>query len=161
MRSFVRECEPTRVSLENYLLVLFSESGLDPAASSGVAWGLNQAQGPLLRAAGYTREPSTFTELGVSDQMPFVGRMLRQQIREVGHVPESAEELWRMNLSPAAERSQSDVIYSRGTRNYDANAALDANRDGVITLSDLAARLAPVRAGAAFQRHLAQLRRVR
>lgn len=161
-RAFLEAVQPTGVPLEAVLAVYAAESNLDPAASSGVAWGLPQAQGPLLRAAGFSGSPASFADLSVAEQAPFIGRMLRVQIRGIGYTPQTAPELYRANLSPAAARARAHVIYRQSEpterRNYEANRALDRERKGSITLDDLAHVMQRAQTFESYRRVLAQLR---
>lgn len=161
LRAFRDAVGLSGVPLEAALAVYAAESGLDPAASSGVAWGLPQAQGPLLRAAGFTAHPSAFARLSVAEQAPIIGRILRLQSRSIGYVPSSAVELYRANFSPAAARARAHVIYRRSEPSeraaYEANRALDVNRTGQITLDDLARVVARAQRSEAYQRVLRQM----
>lgn len=164
MRTFIREIRPSGVPLDAMLAMMVAESGLDPEASSGSAWGLNQAQGPLLRASGWTGPPPSFGKLSVSEQLPWVAKMLRVQIRAIGYAPQNAAELWRMNLSPKAAKAKADPIYRRDVPEerplYEGNKGLDRDGKGAITMNDLQRVMAGVTRRAQFQTHLAQLRRL-
>lgn len=139
MLELARAVRSTGINPDTMLLVYTVESGLDPHATSGSAWGLNQAQGPLLRAAGWTEEPSAFGRLGVADQAPWLAKMLEIQIRQVGrqHI-RNALDLYVMNISPSAARSEKEVIFARDNPAerdfYEANfRVFDPKRTGVIT----------------------------
>lgn len=162
MQAFLDAVKPTGVKPADALLVYALESGLQPEATSGVAWGINQAQGPLLRAAGFRSPPESFARLDAEQQMPFIGKMLAVQARSIGYVPASSAELYRANLSPAAAKSRAEIIYTRaidGAR-YTQNRGLDHGNKGAITFDDLAQTLAQVASSALYARHLAKLRRL-
>jgi hypothetical protein len=149
------------IPLAELLLLLAVESGLDPHASSGSAWGLHQAQAPLLRRAGWLSTPESFGDLGVAEQLPWIRRMLQLQIKTIGYVPKTSIDLFRMNLSPAAAKSKASVIYDRSQpkqrAQYDANKALDRAGKGRIDLDDLTERLQQVFESQRYKIHLALL----
>ena len=163
MRAYIELFTPVLGNhLEPYLAMMAAESGLDPQASSGSAWGLNQAQGPLLRAAGWRATPAAFGGLNVIGQLPFVARMLKVQIGGIGYVPITGAEFWRMNLSPKAAKERADVIYTRerDPRAYAGNKGLDQGKKGFINMADLQTVFDRVSGTPLVQRHWAQLRRL-
>jgi hypothetical protein len=165
MRAFVAAVAPTGVNPAHALHVYASESNLDPAAMprSQAAAGLMQAQRTLLKAAGWTDTVPAFARLGVAEQAPWIGKMLRLQIGGVGFVPRSALELYLVNLSPLAAKEGRDVIYRRDDPVegplYNGTKGLDVEGKGFINRADLARVLARVERNARLQRHLALLRR--
>lgn len=162
MAQFARELAPVGVPLDQLLLVLAAESGLDPHAARSSAWGLNQAQQALLSDAGWKGTGPAYATLGVSSQIPWLGRMLPVQFRWIGYKPQTAIELFRMNLSPMAAKARSEVIYDSGKLSeagmYAGNKALDVTNDGRIDMTDLGARLIEVSRTPRYQRHLAMLK---
>jgi hypothetical protein len=161
MAQFKRELAPLGVPLEELLLMLSAESGLDPHAQRGNAFGLNQAQPTLLGDAGWKGTGPGFASLNVSDQIPWLGRMLRVQFTWVGEKPQTAIDLFRMNLSPVAAKAHAEVIYDRSVVSqrpfYESNAQLDVTNDGRIDMADLASRLVSVANTPRHKRHLALL----
>lgn len=162
LEAYARELGPI-VSLEPYLSVLALESGLDPAASSGSAWGLNQAQGALLFAAGWPSSPAAFGNLDVQQQLPWIAKMLRRQINAIGYTPSTAAELLRMQLSPRAARDRSDVVFDARSDAtfYAANSWLDRNKTGRVTMADLARELGAVEQQQRYRSHVERLRALR
>jgi hypothetical protein len=164
MAQFKRELSDVGVPLEDLLLMLSAESALNPHAQRSNAFGLNQAQPTLLTDCGWRGTGPSFASLNVSDQIPWLGRMLRVQFGWIGYKPQSAIDLFRMNLSPVAARSRSEVLYDRSVEAqrpfYESNASLDVTRDGRIDMTDLASRLITVARTPRHQRHLALLRSV-
>lgn len=164
VEAFVRELGGLGMPLEPLLLVMAAESGLNPRASSGVAWGLMQAQGPVLKSAGWTREPSSFTQLSVQQQLPWIRKMLTKQVAFSGYAPQTSVEIFRMNLSPVAGKNRNAIIYDStvpGQRQaYAANRQLDLSGKGRIDVSDLANNLANVERTQHYNRHRAMLRGV-
>lgn len=164
MRAFIDTLKPVGVPLDALLAMCCAESGLDPHASSGSAWGIHQAQSPLLQAIGWKAAPQAFGKLSVEEQLPWVAKMLREQVRQIGYAPQNAAELWRMNLSPKAARARADILYRRDDPKeaaaYNGNKALDHGKKGWISMADLAESMASVTRGELFKFHLAQLRRL-
>lgn len=157
--------EPTGIEPEHALLVYAAESRLNPAAANRAAWGLPQAQAPLLRALGWQDEPSAFARLTVAQQAPWIRRILESQIRDIGYTPASALELYTANFSPLAAREKRWVIYSRDdpsqTDFYNSNRNLDREKKGYITTGDLDRVLHHVEKLGIYKRTLEQLRRLR
>lgn len=150
----------SRSDLEDVLLLFAVESRLDPAAKRSNAWGLMQAQLPLLREVGWKAEPAAFASLKVQRQLPWVAKMLEVLVRRIMRKPDGAADWLRLNLSPVAARKQSEIVYSRqkDPSFYAANATLDVNADGAITMSDLRAHTASVASQPLYTEHLARLR---
>src|SRR5512139_1630574 len=86
-RTFVEQLEPLGVPLAALLKVYTAESGLDPRASSGIAWGLCQAIGSTLRSVGWSKPPREFGTLTVAQQAPWLAKILASQIRMIGFTP--------------------------------------------------------------------------
>lgn len=164
MQAYVRELVGLGMPLEPLLLVMAAESGLNPRASSGVAWGLMQAQGPILKSVGWTKPPSSFALLSVQQQLPWIRKMLTKQIAFSTYAPQSSVEIFRMNLSPVAGKNRNAIIYDStvpGQRQaYAANRQLDLSGKGRIDVSDLANTLANVERTQHYSRHRAMLRGV-
>jgi hypothetical protein len=161
MRAFVREMNGAGMNPEAALLVYYFESGLQPwNLNAAGSYGINQVQLPLLRASGFQGSPLSYLGLSVRDQLPFVGKVLRIQLSNLGYVPSTAAELMRVQLSPVAAKARADVIYADPSPGYKANHWLDKENKGKIVLSDLERSLETTSHQAAFQSALAQLRRV-
>lgn len=137
MRTFISELEPLGVPLADSLLVYTSESGLDPQASSGIAFGICQLTQIAAKEIGWTRPLREFGTLSVYQQAPWIAKLQASQIRMIGYTPKTALELYVANLSPKAAAARSDVIYVQGTKNYAKNANLDRDKKGYISASDL------------------------
>jgi hypothetical protein len=166
MSAFVDAVGQTGVPVAAALAVYVAESGLDPHASSGAAWGLCQAQGAILRAVGWTRSPSDFADLSVAAQAPWIAKILRAQAGGIGFVPKTALELYVANFSPAAAASHAEIIYRKDARsageraNYASNKGLDKGGKGCIDRHDLAAVLARAEGSAIYHRAIAQMQKV-
>ncbi len=160
MRKFIDELKPLGVPLADSLLVYASESGLDPKASSGIAFGIPQLTQIAAKQIGWTRPLREFGSLTVSEQIPWVAKLQAAQIRMIGYTPANAKELYVVNFSPKAAAARSEIIYRKGTKAYERNAGLDRDGKGYITASDLAVSLERARAGTTYKTALAQLERL-
>lgn len=160
MAAFVREVSPLGVSIPDALAVYTAESGLDPHASSGVAWGLCQATARTLRALGWAGSPADFARLDVARQAPWIASLIAMQIRAIGYVPATAAELYRANFSPMAAKARADVIYRSPSDAYAANRALDRHKRGYISQSDLEESIAIARNHPAYVHAVAQYQRI-
>lgn len=160
MGTFIEQVAPLGVPMDAVLQVYAAESGLDPKASSGPAWGLCQAIESTLKGAGWQRRPSEFGKLSVAQQAPWIARILASQIRMIGFVPTNALDLYVANFSPLAARNHSDKIYSAPSVNYQKNSGLDRAKKGYIDRADMAAALKRAEALPAYQTALEQLQRL-
>ena len=150
---------------EHYLVVWCSESGLDPSAVNpgGGARGLNQMMPDTLRGLG---APADFERLSGEEQLPWIEKLIAIRERLNGGPFESAARYYHANFfpltmargnSPETVVVGSDAADARERGAYADNKILDADGDGRITLGDLAAVLARVRAtrcASAFERLL-------
>lgn len=162
MRAFASAVRGAGVDPTFALAVYASESGLDPHAVNphSLAQGLAQMMPQFLPGWGFHGNPVDFHSLSVTAQLPYIVTMLRGQLGALGRSPETAAKLYHLNLYPATARNPVAIERSKDPRSYDANVALDVNRDGVIDETDLDAFLDRVRKTADFARVLDQLARV-
>lgn len=166
MTAFRAAVEASGVPIDAALQVYASESGLDPAASAGTAWGLPQFSASTLRGIGWKDPPARFADLSVAQQAPWIGRLLKSQVAYLGYVPQSAVELYAVNFWPAAARRREDVILVRDSQDarerdaYVKNAGLDRARKGWISREDLQVSLNRVAKLPALERARAQARRL-
>jgi len=166
MRAFSKAVESSGIPLDAVLQVYASESGLDPAASAGTAWGLPQFIASTLRGIGWKDAPSRFAQLSVAQQAPWIARLLKSQVAYLGYTPQTAVELYAVNFWPLGARNRSDVIVVRDSQDareraaYVANAALDRARKGWIARDDLQVSLNRVSKLPALERARAQARRL-
>jgi len=126
------------------LRVYVCESGLNPHAQNGVAFGLCQATLSTLRVIGWKSSGANFAKLTVSQQVPYCRTLIQKQIDAIGYKPTNAQELYVANLSPLAAKKRSSVIYKAPSKAYEGNKGLDRGKKGYITPDDL---------GAAITRH--------
>jgi hypothetical protein len=137
MRAFSDAVKAASVEVPHALLVYTAESGLNPKASSGAAWGLAQMTLKTLVGLGWKQGGPAFGERTIEEQAPWIHKLLLSQVRVLGRPPSSALELYVLNFSPAAAASDSEVIYRAPTANYEANKGLDRERKGYIARADL------------------------
>lgn len=161
MHLFIDEVESLGLRPEDVLHVYAAESGLDPAASSGSAFGIPQINRDTAKAIGWQGNVRDFAKLSVADQIPWITKLLAAQIRSIGYVPQTALELYIANFCSRAARDRDNILYRSGSQNYADNRPLDAANKGYISSDDLAASLRKVRDSAAYQTALEQVRRIR
>lgn len=166
MKAFITAVEASGVPLEAALQVYASESGLDPAASSGAAWGLPQFTAQTLRGLGYSGDGPDFGRLSVAEQSPWIGRLLKSQVAYLGYTPKDAVDLYAVNFWPLGARGRTEVLVVRDSVNareraaYIANRGLDRAQKGTITRDDLRVRIARVATLPALNQAREQARRL-
>ena len=160
MQAFVDEVRPLGIPLADSLLVYTAESGLDPTASSGIAWGLPQLTQIAAKQIGWTRPLRDFGTLTVAQQAPWIAKLQASQIRMIGYTPKDALELYVANFSPKAAAARSEVIYRQGTASYAKNANLDRDHKGYIAAADLKVALDRARSSTTYQNAVKQLERM-
>jgi hypothetical protein len=143
MRAFLGATSAAGVPYDIVLEVYASESGLDPAASSGSAWGLPQMIERTLRGVGWTNGGPAFGALSVAQQAPYIARLLKSQRNALGRVPRDAVDLYAVNFYPEAAKRGDDVLIVRDSKvakerqAYSKNAGLDWDHKGWIDRNDL------------------------
>lgn len=160
MLAFIANVGPLGIPLADSLLVYTAESGLDPAASSGIAFGICQLTQIAAKAIGWTRPLREFGTLSVTDQAPWVARLQAAQIRMIGYTPKTALELYVANFSPKAAKERSEVIYRQGSAEYAKNFRLDRDKKGYIAAADLNVSLERARNTTTYKNALTQLERL-
>lgn len=142
------------------LAVYNLESQLNPNARnvSSDAQGLAQFMPATLRGLGYHGDASAFHELPLLEQLPWIGRLIESQVRDLGHAPETESQWMHLQLSPATVR-QGPLVYRAPSAGYDANKWLDPKRKGTIDETDLAVALSRAK-GATYAAALAALDRI-
>jgi hypothetical protein len=150
----------------NLLLVLWSESHLDPHAAYRLpdgfplAVGLNQITPPNARAMGITEAQRVgLLELSPLEQLPFVVRSVHAASPQRSYSDAGA--LYQCNFAPGTLRQGSGdgvVMYRQADGDaYRLNRGLDANQDGAITVGDLRTMLRRRATDTGFRKHLAAL----
>lgn len=121
--------------------IMASESGLNPAESNGTNVGLIQFSKDSAAAVGTTQD--ALVKMTRAQQMKYVERYF-QYWKDAGYFPDnpSAGQLYAVIFSPAySGRGLDEALYSAGESGYDGNAPLDVNKDGIITIREMAARV--------------------
>lgn len=153
------------------LLILESESGLNPAAAYRdkegfpLAVGLNQLTRVSNAVTGLTEEQrQALVTQPVSVQLPIVQRFFQniQWTKERRGYP-NATTIYAINFAPgrliARGNKPETVLYSTADgASYELNKGFDTARKGYITVSDLASHLARVSKRASYKGALAALR---
>jgi len=160
MQRFMDEVRPLGIPLADSLLVYTAESGLDPTASSGIAFGVPQLTQIAAKQIGWTRPLREFGTLTVAEQAPWIAKLQASQIRMIGYTPKDALELYVANLSPKAAAARSEVIYRQGTDAYTKNANLDRDHKGYIAAADLKVSLDRARSTTTYQDAVKQMERL-
>lgn len=165
-KAFLAAVKAAGVPMDVVLPVYASESGLDPAASSGGSWGLPQFVKTTLRQLGWKRPPNEFAQLSVAEQSPWIARLLKSQVATLGRIPQTALDLYVLNFWPSAARRGEDVVLVRDSRDalerqaYAKNKNLDRGSKGYITRGDLQTSLDRVVHLPALSKVRAQIRRL-
>lgn len=153
------------------LLVLESESGLNPAAAYRdkdgfpIATGLNQLTRVSNAVTGLTEEQrQALVSQPVSVQIPIVERFFQniQWTKERRGYPNAAT-IYSINFAPGRLLSRGNrpetVLYSKADGvNYELNKGLDVDKNGTITVKDLSDHLAKVSKRVSYKGALAALR---
>lgn len=132
------------------LLVLISESGLDPAAGAGRgergAHGINQILGMYLPKFGWSGTIADFDAASIEAQLDVVQRFLGTARGQFGN----ATALYLYNFLPAyiAHANQPGFVLTRraeGTGYYEGNTGFDVDGKGYITVQDITTHINKVR----------------
>jgi hypothetical protein len=138
---------PSGTRPEVLLAVWLYESDLDPTAQNGDGCiGLNQTCPAALGGPGFPGgdgEAQAYRSAPASAQLAWIAPQVLRGVALNGGPFESAARYFQANLLPATlatARARGDVIAARAgpyAAAYAANAQLDSNGDGAITLDDL------------------------
>jgi len=161
MQAFATQISPSGVPIDAALLVYTAESGLNPRASSGIAWGIAQMTARTLKGLGWTAPGKDFGTLSVAEQSPWIAKLVASQVRMIGFVPKNALDLYVANFKPAAAANREDVLWRKGQDAYAKNANLDREKKGYIDRHDLQVSLSRAESTETYKRAVAQLRKVR
>jgi hypothetical protein len=153
--------DATGVRPEYILPVLYLESGFNPAAVNSIGCtGINQLCQNI---------PSGYAGWSASQQLSgVVNGMFRSIVSTYGAL-NSAARVYQANLLPASlplVKTLDGVIAAKGSSAtiggltqgsiYSSNAGLDANKDGLLTLGDLASKMREMLSKPAVQTAIAQ-----
>lgn len=153
-RALTDQCPDVGIDPADFVLLVAGECDFVWSAKNKYGFqGMTQMGGPALRAAGW--DSSTMGEFCAARpviQLPYSLRYFRSHLRRVpGGKYANAAQLWLANLAPAHLGRADGVVYSREKhpKQYSANAGLDVDRDGVITVSDLQVKMDQIANGTA------------
>jgi hypothetical protein len=121
--------------------LFINESGLNPSAANSIGClGISQicpgSQG--IFTSYYT--PDQYTQLTISEQLPFVFAYVQQWMSQYNLLTISARDLYWLNFLPATyvpNAPDSYVISTQGDPWYSSNTSLDVTGSGTITAGDL------------------------
>lgn len=164
--------DKTGIRPEYLLPVLFTESGFNPAVPNQAGapfYGINQISGAFLQARGI--DPGDYLTWPASRQLREVVLPYMQGEVESSHViPASGTRTYQMNFLPGtlglvkklagilAVKGNSSPVPGGGVSQaavYDANAGLDFNKSGAITLGSLAHFIGKAASNGAVQNAIA------
>lgn len=171
--ALVRLGQETSVPSEWYLALLYLESRFQPEICNAYGYcGLNQMSSKYLRDSLHI-DPADYRTWSASRQLteviaPWYKRVIHDMLGT--KIPRSPGVLYALNLYPASVKNRGDrpetkIIdgsssdaYER--KAYEANKALDVNKNGAIEIVDLDQFLAGLTKQAAYQKELTRLRAV-
>lgn len=165
-RSLIRAAAEIGARPLDLLLVLFSESRLNPAAVAIVkgepyARGLNQIIHPTAKAMKLSDDEWTaLSRMSPAEQLPYVVRCIRMMPKADGFF--DAGELYQQNFAPASlakGTKDSLVLYSGGSA-YENNKTFDTGGKGYITVGDLRRHLQKLADYAEFKAHVAKMKAI-
>lgn len=175
-RKLASMSEELGMNPRDLLLVMFFESGLNPAAKNphGGAAGLIQFMPATLRGMGVN--PKGFGNKSATEQLDYVKQFIRgKQAVNGGRTFTSATQYYHANFFPLtlARWKGSDPVRNRNVvvvsgksssqqerAAYKENKVLDTNSDGEITVGDLTATLLRAEKSPQFKQALSQLNSV-
>lgn len=148
------QCPGVGIDPADFLLLIAGEC--DFVWSAKNKWGfqgMTQMGGPALRAAGWdASKMGEFCRARPVVQLPYSLSYFRSHLKRLpAGKYENAAQLWLANLAPAHLGRSDGVVYSMAKHPgpYSANRGLDVDRDGVISVDDLKAKMDQLRNGTA------------
>lgn len=166
---------------EDILNVMAVESGLDPSAhnKNGNASGLVQIMPRYLKGLGFKGTHEEFRQTSAADQLDFVEKLILNMMKINGGPLTSAAQYYVGNFLPVAlklpgirQGNLNTIIVSKNPEEphlpnisvqtemkfYNANAGLDYDRDGNITLGDIQNVLNKAKSKSSYQKAVNELR---
>ncbi len=143
MVEFLTSPAGAKITGEDLLGVFLSESGVRATARNVLGYGGLNGMGEKERQAlGFTGGIEAWTRLAPEEQLTYIRRFIDANIRSFAGGDYGAlsgpGRLYLLNFTPAhIRKSDSFVIFPRGTSGYNANAGIDVNKDGVIDVADV------------------------
>jgi len=168
---------------EDILKVMASESGLNPSSynKDGGASGLIQFMPSTMKSVGYSGDPKKFKDLQAAEQLDYVEKFIKNQMKINGGPFKSAEQYYVGNFLPAAlkipgikNNDLSTIIVAENPTSphipgvsianeamyYKHNKGLDVDKDGAITLGDLKKKLDQKEKDSAYIKALKELKSI-
>ena len=144
--ALLTECPKVGIEPVEFLVLIAGECDFVWQAKNKYGFqGMTQMGTPALRAAGWdSSKMGEFCAALPVVQLPYSLKYFRHwQASTPNGRYENPGMLWLANLAPAHLKRTDGVVYSRSQhpQQYAANAGLDVDRDGVITVSDLTAKM--------------------
>ncbi len=128
-------CTALDIRPEWLMVVMHTESKLNPKASNGSAVGFIQFTVGSAKAIGTTR--AELLQMNHIQQLDMVQKYLQRMIDWKGKL-RSIGDIYVATFAPGYIRSaNSTICYKGGTREYNGNKALDWDKDGNITRKDV------------------------
>ena len=170
-KTVVSWCKDNGMDPKHLLMIMYSESGLIPRAAARnkngaiVAAGISQIQPSNFAALGYQGSAEEFIKLTGEQQLPYTFKYMVPYLQK-GLT--EAHYIYACNFLPArcvGEWKQDGYTLCGGNGHlppgkeilqwaYDANRALDHNRDGFITMGDMRNHLQKVCSGPSWDTHM-------
>ena len=131
------------------LALMNSESGINAQCRGSIAVGLIQFTNPAIKALnqmyGLNLTKDKILSMSAIEQMDLVEKclMMSKKMKFPSNAKLSTGDLYAITFLPAY--AGREVLCTKGDKYYNANSGLDVNKDGKITTSDLAQRLASKR----------------
>lgn len=140
------QCPTVGIVPEDFLLLIAGECDFVWGAKNKYGFqGMTQMGGPALRAAGWdASKMGEFCDARPVVQLPYSLSYFRHWRKSTPNNRfENAGMLWLANLAPAHLKRTDGVVYSQSQHptQYAANAGLDVDRDGIISVNDLTAKM--------------------
>ena len=167
---FKEMCDRVHIKPEDLLLVMVSESGLNPSIQNpgkgpedkDRATGLIQFIGGTLRDQGWKGTQDDFKKLSGEEQLPYIERY----INSFKTIFRSAEQYYVANYYPKAlsfqgiKNGDSNAVITQKSDGhvYTDNIGLDTDKDGKITLGDLKKHLDSLRGDPRYLKALEMLK---
>jgi len=126
----------------NFLMAVMAfESNIDPKATNkSGATGLIQFTETTAKALGTTTEK--LRGMTAEQQLDYVEKYFSMVMKQRGSSLSTLEDVYMAVLQPSAVgKPNSAVLFRKGSKEYDGNSGLDANKDGSVTKDEASARV--------------------
>lgn len=145
-RALTNQCPDVGIDPADFLLLMAGECDFVWTAKNKWGFqGMTQMGAGALRAVGWNSSTmGEFCSARPVVQLPYSLAYFRSHLKRLPTGKyENAAQLWLANLAPAHLGRADGVVYSQAKHPgpYSANAGLDVDRDGVITVADLQVKM--------------------